>query len=152
MNEFESSDDYEPAVNAEEEDSDSDGPTPAKVVRGSGRARGRARVRAALRERTALRGRAALRGCGRRARVDPETIVPEPGWRKTADADPPTVAAFTAPQGPTTPLPANTPPISFFCQIFGDDFLTILLPRPMKTLPLRLPPLQESLGLKSMRT
>lgn len=126
MNESESSDDYEPAVNAEEEDSDSDGPTPAKVVHGSGRARGRARVRAAPCERAALRGHAALRGRGRRARVDPETIVPEPGWRKTADADPPTVAAFTAPQGPTTPLPANTPLISFFCQIFGDDFFNHL--------------------------
>ena len=127
MNESESSDDYEPAVNAEEEDSDSDGPTPAKVVRRSGRARGRARVRAAPRERTALRGRAALRGRGRgrRARVDPETIVPDPGWRKTADADPPTVAAFTF-TFPTTPLPANTPLISFFCQIFVDDFFNHL--------------------------
>ena len=48
--------------------------------------------------------------------------MPEAGWRKTADVDPPTVNDFTEPQGPATPLPANTAPIAFFEQIFGVDF------------------------------
>ena len=86
-----------------------------------------ARSQAAARGQAVARGQAAAgrgrgRGCGRQARVDPATILPVDGWRKTSDVDPPEVIGFTAPYGMTTPLPADSRPIAFFEQMFGNNF------------------------------
>ena len=91
-------------------------PTPVKVAQSSGRGSVPAPGRARGRSSTSGLGR------GRRARVNPDLIVSEAGWRKTADVDRPTVNDFTKPQGPATPIPSNTAPIAFFEQIFGGFF------------------------------
>ena len=46
----------------------------------------------------------------------------DPGWQKTAAANPPTVKEFTEPSGPTQPLPPSSSPLAFFEQMFGSSF------------------------------